>query len=79
MQSYSSYEARVEPSDCTSCEACVDMCPMEAIGLVDDVAVINKDKCIGCGVCSYHCPASAIKLERTGIRDVFVPPPTRNP
>jgi Fe-S-cluster-containing hydrogenase component 2 len=50
---------------------------MEAIKLVDDIAFINKDKCIGCGVCSAHCPASAIKLDRTGMRNVFVPPVRR--
>jgi ferredoxin len=77
MQSYTSYLARVESSDCTGCEVCVEMCPMEAISLVDDVALINEKKCIGCGVCSYQCPVTAIKLERTGIRDVFVPPARR--
>jgi Fe-S-cluster-containing hydrogenase component 2 len=50
---------------------------MEAISLVDEIAVIDEKKCIGCGVCSYHCPVSAIKLESTGIRDVFVPPAMR--
>jgi len=44
---------------------------MEAISLVDDVAKLNEKKCIGCGVCAHQCPASAIKLERTGIRNVF--------
>jgi ferredoxin len=77
MQSYTSYLARVESSGCTGCEVCVEMCPMEAISLVDDVAWINEKKCIGCGVCSYQCPVTAIKLERTGIRDVFVPPARR--
>jgi Fe-S-cluster-containing hydrogenase component 2 len=51
---------------------------MEAISLVEDIAVIDEKKCIGCGVCSYHCPVSAIKLESTGIRDVFVPPARRS-
>ncbi|MCE5262953.1 MAG: hypothetical protein LLG97_05395 [Deltaproteobacteria bacterium] len=33
---------------------------------------------MGCGVCASQCPASAIAMERTGIRDVFVPPPRRS-
>ncbi|KQC09854.1 MAG: hypothetical protein APR62_13100 [Smithella sp. SDB] len=77
MQSYTSCMARVDSSECTGCEACIDMCPMEAISLDDDIAVIDEKKCIGCGVCSYHCPVSAIKLERTGMRNVFVPPARR--
>lgn len=77
MQSYTSYMAKVETVDCTGCEVCVEMCPMEAISLADDSASINEKKCIGCGVCAAHCSASAIKLERTGIRTVFVPPARR--
>jgi NAD-dependent dihydropyrimidine dehydrogenase PreA subunit len=77
MQSYSSYIARVESDECTGCGVCEEMCPMESINIVDDIASINEKKCIGCGVCSYHCPVSAIKLEKTGIRDVFVPPARR--
>lgn len=78
MQSYSSYMAKVESSDCTGCGVCEEACPMEAIKMTDDIALVNKEKCIGCGVCSYQCPVTAIKLERTGIRDVFVPPPRRS-
>jgi Pyruvate/2-oxoacid:ferredoxin oxidoreductase delta subunit len=70
---YTSYLARVDENECTSCEECVARCPMEAIS-VDDVACVDRDKCIGCGVCAYHCPAEAIILERTGKREVFVPP-----
>lgn len=77
MQTYASYLARVEADECTGCEACLEMCPMGAISLVEDVAFIDKDKCIGCGVCSAHCPVSAIQLERTGMRNVFVPPARR--
>ncbi|MFA5321725.1 MAG: 4Fe-4S binding protein [Smithella sp.] len=78
MQSYSSYIAEVESSDCTGCEVCEEACPMEAISLVEDIASVDENKCIGCGVCSYQCPVSAIKLERTGMRNVFVPPARRS-
>jgi ferredoxin len=46
---------------------------MEAIQL-DDEIVIDAYKCIGCGVCASNCPDDAILLERTGKREVFVPP-----
>ena len=77
MQCYASCIARVEASECTGCGICEEMCPMEAIILEDDTALIDEKKCIGCGVCSHHCPVSAIKLERTGMRNVFVPPARR--
>jgi len=77
MQCYASCMARVEASDCTGCGICEEMCPMEAVTLIDEIASVNEKKCIGCGVCSHHCPVSAIKLERTGMRNVFVPPARR--
>ena len=77
MQAYASRMARVEAAECTGCGICVDACPMETITLVDDIASIDETRCIGCGVCSYQCPVSAIQLEKTGVRNVFVPPARR--
>ena len=48
---------------------------MEAIQLEEDIANIDEKRCIGCGVCVHHCPEEAMTLERTGNREVFVPPP----
>jgi len=70
---YTSYIATVDLEECTQCESCVDICPMEAIALEDEI-IIDKKKCIGCGVCSSNCPVDAIALERTGKREVFVAP-----
>ncbi len=72
---FTSYLAEVEEDLCVGCGTCVEKCPMEAIDLVEDTAVINSSRCIGCGVCVHHCPEDAMKLERTGNREVFVPPP----
>jgi ferredoxin len=70
---YTSYIARVNLDECTECETCVDICPMEAIQLGDELT-ITAEKCIGCGVCASNCPVDAIFLERTGKREVYVPP-----
>lgn len=77
MQSYSSYLAVAKSLECTGCGICLEKCPMEAIRLAEEAAVIDEKKCIGCGVCADQCPVSAITLARTGIRDVFVPPPRK--
>ena len=74
MQTYTSFIAGMDVEACTGCGICSDMCPMEAIDMIDDQARIDKDKCIGCGVCAYHCSSQAIELERTGNRTVFVAP-----
>lgn len=46
---------------CISCGACVNICPVNAIELVDGKAVINPDICIGCASCILVCPVDAIE------------------
>ena len=75
MHSVTSYLAEIDQESCTGCGVCVDMCPMEAITLVDDSAHIETEKCLGCGVCAHHCSSDAARLINTGQREVFVPPP----
>ena len=72
---YTAYIARIDGGICSGCGVCVDVCPMEAIEITGDIAGIGEAKCIGCGLCAYHCNTSALALERTGQREVFVPPP----
>jgi len=36
---------------------------MEALKL-DDVAVVDKDRCIGCAVCIATCSVKAMKMAR---------------
>ncbi len=75
LKTLTSYIARVDSEICSGCGTCVEKCPAESPELVDDKSLVNESKCIGCGVCAHHCPEGAIKLERTGPRVVFVPPP----
>jgi RnfABCDGE-type electron transport complex B subunit len=44
------------------CGDCADVCPTDAISIVDDVARINRDICIGCGLCVKKCPKHIISL-----------------
>ena len=46
--------------DCTSCGACEDACPVEAISEGSDKYVIDPDTCTDCGACADACPVGAI-------------------
>lgn len=56
---------RIDEDLCISCEQCLPYCPMEAIELADEFAVIEQDECVDCGVClrSEICSVDAIVYE----------------
>ena len=47
---------------CRGCivHRCQNVCPKNAITIVDKRAVVDKDKCIECGKCTQACPYGAI-------------------
>jgi len=45
---------------CIACKACVKACPQEAIEMVDNLAVINLEKCDDCGECVLKCKPGTI-------------------
>ena len=68
----------VDSAKCTSCGACVAVCPKKIIGRIPknakvyvacsntqkgkEVASICKNGCIACGMCQKNCPTGAITL-----------------
>ena len=65
----------VDRDKCIGCEACVAVCPVGAINMVEGKAEINQDTCISCGACVSECPVEAIsrgevtKIEIEGAED----------
>lgn len=41
---------------------CANICPKEAITVVNGVAVVDSKKCIGCGLCAKTCPKKMIHM-----------------
>ena len=70
----SSHIASIDKQSCISCGTCLEVCPMSAPTLEEDYFVIDIEKCLGCGVCIQKCPEQAIKLQKTELRRVFIPP-----
>jgi formate hydrogenlyase subunit 6/NADH:ubiquinone oxidoreductase subunit I len=49
---------------CIGCGACVEICPVAAVAVIDDLAQVDLNWCIGCGVCAVTCPTDAISIKR---------------
>ncbi len=51
---------------CIGCGQCVIICPVQAIKLIDNIAVIDKNLCVECSICKRNadCPVNAIKSRR---------------
>ena len=58
------YYAEVDSDLCTGCGTCVEICPMKAIKLKDDISSIIRKRCIGCGNCAAKCPSEAISMNK---------------
>jgi ferredoxin len=54
----------VETNSCVGCGDCLDVCPIDAIQLIDGKAVIDAEKCILCEICIGSCTYDAIRKEK---------------
>lgn len=59
---YGGIASKVDKDKCTGCTLCVQVCPWEAMTMVDKIAVSDPKKCYGCGMCVSVCPVDAISL-----------------
>jgi heterodisulfide reductase subunit A-like polyferredoxin len=55
--------ASVDPEKCTGCEECVESCPLGAIEVKENLAVIDAATCGDCGACVDTCPSQAISMD----------------
>ena len=51
----------VDVTRCTGCGACVEVCPVGAIALVDGKARVDDELCTGCAACVDACPEGVIQ------------------
>ncbi len=50
-------KAKILDDNCTECDACIPVCPTDAI---PDILKIIESRCIGCGACGVACQDDAI-------------------
>jgi NAD-dependent dihydropyrimidine dehydrogenase PreA subunit len=55
----------IDVDACNGCGQCVIVCPVQAIEMIDNKAVIDEEKCVECSVCrrDANCPVNAIKMK----------------
>jgi Pyruvate/2-oxoacid:ferredoxin oxidoreductase delta subunit len=70
----SSSIAFINEENCIGCGKCSEICPMNAPYMEDDHYIVENERCLGCGVCIHQCPEQAVKLLKTELRRVFIPP-----
>lgn len=49
-------------SGCTACVHCVSACEAKAITIIDNLAVIDYEKCTSCGKCTEVCPTGCMSM-----------------
>ena len=50
--------------ECIGCGACAEICPVDAVTMIDERPEVDTNWCIGCGVCAVSCPADVISIKR---------------
>lgn len=49
----------IDTSKCVACGGCIDLCPVIAISMIDDIVIIDNEKCTECTICVKVCPMRA--------------------
>jgi len=71
----SNFQANVNQDECTGCQACEEICPMDAVEMDEDIiAAVNLDRCIGCGLCVTVCEFDAMSLKDKKETEKIEPP-----
>lgn len=64
-------KAYVIPDLCNGCQACVPICPVNAITMVEGKAKIDPFQCVGCGACIPACPQEAIDFKNATTKQIL--------
>jgi electron transport complex protein RnfB len=65
--------AVIRADNCTGCEACIEVCPVDCIykvpgndqPMLQSFCDVDLERCIGCSLCERWCPWDAIDMVPT--------------
>lgn len=52
----------VDEDKCFGCGACIALCPVNVLDLVDRMIIVDEDNCTHCELCIPSCPVSALDI-----------------
>lgn len=55
-------------NSCKKCIKCVKTCPMDAISIVNEQVIIDKDKCINCDICIQACDQKVLRVKQVDLQ-----------
>ncbi len=58
------FTRQTDPDACIGCGQCVEICPVDAVTVESELAVVDGQWCIGCGVCVNRCDFDAVQIVR---------------
>jgi hypothetical protein len=58
-------------SSCQGCGLCTQICPAQALKMVDNQVEIDLNSCWGCSICQIHCPAKCLKPQKALFDDLL--------
>jgi NAD-dependent dihydropyrimidine dehydrogenase PreA subunit len=55
---------KLDPSKCTGCGMCVEVCPHAVFAVKNRKArIVDMDACMECGACARNCAAGALTVK----------------
>ena len=48
---------------CFGCAACIALCPVNALSLIDILAIVDEPTCTHCNLCIPACPVHALSID----------------
>jgi RnfABCDGE-type electron transport complex B subunit len=57
---------------CVGYGSCVQICPFDAMEIVNGIVEIDEEKCTGCGACVKECPRDVLELAPRDLNHVFI-------
>jgi MinD superfamily P-loop ATPase len=52
----------IDKEICVGCGKCIEVCPPQALAMIDGIAQLKEELCEECGFCSPECPVNAIEI-----------------